>query len=333
MHLYHLGNNQLHREIYQRAVKQPGVVVLHDAVLQHFYLGSLDQSAYVEEFVFNYGEWERPMAQRLWNERAQSALDARYFERPMLRRVGESSLAVVVHNPAAADAVRRHVPPARIAEIPHFFDDTYAPRAEERTRMRATWNAGEELFIFGIFGYLRESKRIMATLRAFERLHASLPSTRLLLAGAFASQDLERAVHPWLSHPGVLRMPYLDEQDFWRAADAVDACISLRYPGAGETSGITIRLMGLGKPVLLTDSREVERFPPHICLRIPSGVEEMDQLFQHMKVVAVAPWLGREIGRHAAHYIRQEHRLEIVAARYWDTLCAVYDSSRLSRSR
>jgi hypothetical protein len=40
----------------------------------------------------------------------------------------------------------------------------------------------------------------------------------------------------------------------------VDACINLRYPAAGETSGIAIRLMGIGKPVLLTDG-EVLAFP------------------------------------------------------------------------
>ena len=49
--LYHLGNNQLHREIYERAVKEPGVVVLHDAVLQHFFLGALDEAEYVEEIL------------------------------------------------------------------------------------------------------------------------------------------------------------------------------------------------------------------------------------------------------------------------------------------
>ena len=50
VHLYHLGNNQLHREIYRRALEQPGVVVLHDAVLHHFLLGSLNREAYIKEF-------------------------------------------------------------------------------------------------------------------------------------------------------------------------------------------------------------------------------------------------------------------------------------------
>jgi len=49
--LYHLGNNGLHAGIYQRALAEPGVIVLHDAVLNHFLLGQLTASAYDDEFV------------------------------------------------------------------------------------------------------------------------------------------------------------------------------------------------------------------------------------------------------------------------------------------
>ena len=59
--LYHLGNNGLHAEIYRRAMASPGVVVLHDAVLNHFFLGQLSETGYVDEFVYNYGEWNRDL--------------------------------------------------------------------------------------------------------------------------------------------------------------------------------------------------------------------------------------------------------------------------------
>src|ERR1700676_3310835 len=77
--LYQIGNNHLHREIYQRALERPGVAVLHDAVLHHFFLGTLDEAAYIEEFVYNYGEWMRGLAEELWRHRARSAADPRYF--------------------------------------------------------------------------------------------------------------------------------------------------------------------------------------------------------------------------------------------------------------
>src|ERR1017187_8139903 len=119
--LYHLGNNGLHAEIYRRGLASPGVVVLHDAVLNHFVLGQLSETEYVDEFVYNYGEWNRALGQDLWRARATSAADERYFRYPMLKRAAESARAVVVHNPAAAAAVTEHAAGARVGEIPHPF--------------------------------------------------------------------------------------------------------------------------------------------------------------------------------------------------------------------
>ena len=68
--LYHLGNNGLHAEIYRRALAEPGVVVLHDAVLNHFFLGQLSETQYVDEFVYNYGEWNRALGRELVARRA-----------------------------------------------------------------------------------------------------------------------------------------------------------------------------------------------------------------------------------------------------------------------
>ena len=76
-----------------RALERPGVVVLHDAVLHHFFLGQLSEPRYVDEFVYNYGEWNRGLARDLWRGRAASGADDRYFDYPMLKRVAERSRA------------------------------------------------------------------------------------------------------------------------------------------------------------------------------------------------------------------------------------------------
>src|ERR1035438_3423358 len=228
--LYHLGNNGLHAEVYRRAIGKPGVVVLHDAALNHFFLGQLSESEYVDEFVYNYGEWNRGLGRELWRARALAAADERYFRYPMLKRAAERALAVVVHNPAAAAAVRDHAPGARVVEIPHLFAPPQLPDEATVLRYRASLgsNPGVEpgTFLFGIFGYLRESKRVAAVLEAFRAVHAELPRTALLLAGQFVSTDLERAVAPMLSTPGdpgasgIFRLPYLPEREFWLAARA-----------------------------------------------------------------------------------------------------------------
>ncbi len=326
--LYHLGNNSLHATIYRRALEHPGVVVLHDAVLNHFLLGQLDERSYLDEFAFNYGEWHRGLAQDLWRGRAASGADSRYFEWPMLRRAMEKALAVVVHNPAAACVAAKHAPGTRIVEIPHLFAIPASPGGGAVLRYRQRLGVAPGTFLFGIFGYLRESKRLAAVLDAFQAVQREIPHAGLLVAGSFASTDLERAVAPLLSRPGVVRLPYLPEREFWLAAGAVDACINLRYPTTGETSGISIRLMGIGKPVIMTDALECSRFPEDACLRIPAGVAERESLRQHMILLASLADVAQSVGRQAARHIETYHRVEEVSRRYWELLCEAGGGSR-----
>src|SRR5258706_12999015 len=167
--LYHLGNNHLHRAIYQRALSQPGVAVLHDAVLHHFFLGTLSADNYEDEFVFNYGEWMRALATELWGQRARSAADPRYFDYAMVKRVCETSRAIVVHNPGAAAIVKRHAPGARVIEIPHLFLPPAPVDQGDTLRLRDQFGVGTRTLLAGVFGHLRESKRLTVILRAMER--------------------------------------------------------------------------------------------------------------------------------------------------------------------
>jgi glycosyltransferase involved in cell wall biosynthesis len=316
--LYHIGNNALHASIYAKAIEQPGVVVLHDAVLHHFLLGQLDEARYVQEFVFNYGEWSRGLAGDLWAGRAASGADYRYFDHPMLRRIAETARAIVVHNPAAARMVRQHAPSTRIEEIPHLFESPPLASDGEVVRFRQRIGIPPESFVFGVFGYLRESKRLIPVLEAFGRLNAR---ATLLITGEFVSSDLARAVEPLLRAPGVFRLPHLPERDFWLAAAAVDACINLRYPAAGETSGIAVRLMGMGKPVMVTESEETSRWPADACIRIATGPTERESLRQHMTLLTSMTEAARAIGHRGAGHIRRRHHVIEISERYWRLLC------------
>jgi glycosyltransferase involved in cell wall biosynthesis len=319
--LYHLGNNHLHAGIYRRALENPGVVILHDAVLHHFLLGQLSENAYIEEFTYNYGAWSRRIAVDLWRGRRSSGADSRYFEYPMLRRIAERSLAVVVHNPGAAGLVERHAPPARIVEIPHLFFAGAGIDDGEVIRYRQDLGMAADSFVFGVFGYLRESKRVMTVLETFQAVRREVPRAALLIAGQFASTDLERTVAPLLGDPGVICLPHLADTDFRLATAAVDACINLRYPSAGETSGIVVRMMGSGKPVFVTDSPECLRFPEGACIRIPPGPGERESLRLHMILVSSMSDVVRAIGYRGASHIQTHHRVDAVSKQFWDLLC------------
>lgn len=318
--LYHLGNNPLHRSIYERALATPGVIVLHDAVLHHFFLGSLSEAEYIAEFVYNYGAWNEDLARRLWRHRARSGTDPLYFLYPMLRRVVELSLAVIVHNPAAGRSVREHVPAARVYEIPHLLLPDRSPAAYEVIRLRAELGARQSDCLFGMFGHLRESKRLMGVLDVFGRLRRAGERVLLLIAGEFVSRDLERNARTLLSSDGIRRVGYTPESTFGTYAHAVDACINLRYPTAGETSGIAIRMMGIGKPVLVTQGEETSRLPEAALLRVDAGRAERDMLCEYMLWLTRFPNDARAVGARARQHVVKYHNPSRVAAQYWKAM-------------
>ena len=230
------------------------------------------RTAIREEFVYNYGEWTRDLAAGLWRGRARSAADPRYFDYPMLKRIATASRAVIVHNPAAARVVRRHAPDARIFEIPHLFvPPLELPDSVDTLRFRANLGLGSRTLLVGVFGHLRETKRVPLLLRAMQSLWDQGADARLLIAGAFASSDLERSITPLLEDPRILRAGHLPEPDFWQYAAAADLCVNLRFPTACESSGIAIRMMGIGKPVVFTSGEEIARIPENARLTDRSG--------------------------------------------------------------
>ncbi len=312
--IYQIGNNRLHLEAYRSALVRPGIAVLHDAVLHHLLLGALGEAGYIEEFVYNYGEWRRDLARNLWRGRSRSSADSRYFSYPLLRRIVEASRAIVVHNPAAARMAREAVPAAKVTEIPHFFVPPALPCLGRETRDRLGLASNE--FVVGVFGYLRDSKRIASVLKA-------MPAARrgkLLLVGKFVSCDLERALAPRLGSNQIIRLGHVTDAEFWRLAEITDVCVNLRHPSAGETSGIGIKMMGIGKPVLVTASEETSRFPELSVIRIDPDESEVEMLAHYLRTLEQNPEMRAEIGRRAAAHIAENHGLKRAVQLYLELI-------------
>jgi hypothetical protein len=328
VNLYHMGNNELHAEIYARAIARPGVVVLHDAVLHHFHLGALTRQAYLDEFVYCYGRWYRGMAEDLWAGRSRSASDERYFRWPMLRRLAERSLAVIVHNQGAAAMVRREAPGATIEVIPHLPLPGPPVDLVEVERWRARNGVLPSQTLFGVMGYLRESKRVMAVLRVFTRLRAMRKDVWLLLAGQVGSTDLDRAIAPFIGGEGILREAHLPEAAFQMRAAACDVGVNLRYPGGGESSGMTARWLQLGRPVLVSDVAENAALPLAGCPRVAAGGSEEEELAALMLWLADSAVRRRECGRAGSEWADREMQLAAIAQQFWRVLAACRGGGR-----
>jgi hypothetical protein len=146
-----------------------------------------------------------------------------------------------------------------------------------------------------------------------------------LVQGRFVGPDLEAALRLRLSEDGVLHRGFLDEAEWWLQAHAIDVCVNLRWPLAGESSGIATRLMGIGKPVILTRSLETEEIPEVAALKVDPGIAEQEQLEHFMAWLAIQHDARRSIGRHAAIHTQSFHAIDLVARQLGDCLETAFD--------
>jgi len=145
----------------------------------------------------------------------------------------------------------------------------------------------------------------------------------LLLAGHVGSTDLDRALEPFLGAAGILREAHLPEAEFQMRAAACDAGVNLRYPGGGESSGMTARWMGLARPVIVSATPENAALPVVGCPRVSTGGSEEEELAALMVWLADSAVRRRECGRAAGEWAARELRLEAIADRYWAILASV----------
>lgn len=317
--IYHQGNNPHHEYIYERALRTPGLLVLHEHCLHHLIawrtLGRKDEDAYWNELFYDYGRLGARVA-----EMRELGVGSEYqqFLMPLNRRLAAGSLGVITHNAYAASQLEglTHATPVEI--IPHHLSPkVYELDAMDSAECRLSLGIPEEAWVIASFGFVTQSKRIPTALAAFKRLLSVVPNAMFLIVG---EDHWKWSVAPLIEEMGLrnrVRLTgYTTEQDFFRYLKAVDVIVNLRFPTAGETSGTLIRALGAGKPVVVSDFGQFGELPDDVCLKVSAGPDEEKDLYAKLRALAYRPTLREQLSRRAAEWIRRENEISRCAGRY-----------------
>ena len=266
--LYHVGNDpEAHGWIVDALQRRAGVVVLHEYVLHHLVagltIGRKDGPGYLAAMERDAGVAGRLLAHGVLDGRVPPPWETRPDEFPLAREVLDSATGLIVHSHYVEEYARRAFD-GPIWRIPHpaWPLPEVAPADVE----------GRPLF--GCFGHLNSSKRIPQLLEAFAAVRRRHPHAKLLLVGPSSPRfDAKR-----LAGDGVERFDYVDERRLWSLMAACDACISLRAPTMGETSGSVIRALSLGRPLVVSDLGWFSELPADVALKVPVDDDEVTEL-------------------------------------------------------
>ena len=324
--LYQLGNNACHDFVYRSALRDPGVLVMHESNLHHLMaeitIKRGDWDAYVRECEYEGGAPARAYAERV--RRLEVGPD--YEGLAMLRRLLENARGVVVHSRFMHDRIRAAGFAGPMAVIPH---GAWIP--EEDPSRGALWarhklGLDETTPLIGIFGFLKPYKRIAESLRAFRRLVRLVPNAKMILVGEpHPDFPIEATIRGLGLSAHVRLLGFAEPADFTSYMAACDIVLNLRYPTVGESSGSLVRALGLGKAVLVSEVGSFQELPEDVCLKAPVGAGEEDVIFEYLNLLVSRPDVAGEMGRRARDYVARECSWPAVAKQYAGFLEAVVE--------
>jgi glycosyltransferase involved in cell wall biosynthesis/SAM-dependent methyltransferase len=313
--LYQIGNNADHAFCYEAALRWPGVVVLHEANLHHLITDITirrgDWDGYLREVEHNAGP-----AALAWARRHVRTLERGpdYEGIPMLRTLLESARGVIVHSRFVECEVRKAGFDGPVAVIPH---GAWLPRQQDHLGYRHRLGLDETVPLIGVFGYLKPYKRIAESLRALQRLVQVVPGAKMILVGEpHPELPLESLIDSLRLQPCVRVLGYTSIEDFNGYLSACDVVLNLRHPTVGENSGTLMRAMGMGKPVLVSDTGSFAELPDDVCFKVPIDATEEDFLYEYLSLLTSRPTFARQMGEKARAWVASECSWPLSARRY-----------------
>jgi glycosyltransferase involved in cell wall biosynthesis len=306
--LYHVGNDpQAHGWIVDALRRRPGVVVLHDFVLHHLVagltLGRGDAEGYRVAMYRDSGVVGRLLAHGVIDRLVPALWETRAADFPLVREILQFADGLIVHSSYVEERVRETGYARPIWRVPH---PAWAPPQE----LPPPRVAGGGAALIGSFGYMTASKRIPQLLEGFARLRRAFPDAALVLAGeATPGSGITEA-------DGVVRLDYVAERELWAQLDACDVCVSLRWPTMGETSGIAIRALSIGTPLVVSDVGWFADLPDEVAVKVPVDEREVDVLAAQLERLVGDVGLRKRMSAAALEYVRREHDLGRVAEAY-----------------
>ena len=315
--VYHVGNNaEVHGWIVDELRRRPGLVVLHESTLHHLIAGMTitqgDQDGYLNAMQRDAGVVGRLVAHGIIDGVLPPVWETRAPDFPLTGEILDRATGVIVHSRAVEQAVLGRGFEGPVYRIPH----PAWPQPEVEGDEALSDCTGPT---FGVFGHLNSAKRVPQLVSAFEQVLEQEPDARLLLVGS-PSEDLliEAPIDRVLAaHPAsIVRIPYVEESRLWNLIAGCDICICLRHPTMGETSGIAIRALACGRPLIVSDGGWFAELPPEVALRVHPGDAEIRELASAMIALARDPSRRAAMSAAALSIARDELAVGKVAELY-----------------
>ncbi len=320
--LYHVGNHAgAHSKIVKTFFDFPGICELHDVSLHNFVaedtLVKWKWDEYIRIMEYCHGDEGKRRAIRFLEGQCPPPWEANSMKYTVNKHIIDNATAVIVHSDFAKQMVQGIRPEVPIVKIPLHTSDIIEDPALYKQECRKKLNIDLDDIVMGSFGFASAPKRIIQIIMALKiyKKKNNTKKFKFYIVGEVKGIDVEGACKELGLENEVVVTGYTDLEMFKKYMGACDFCFNLRYPTQGETSASLHRMLGMGKPVVVTDNGTFREYPDEFVIKVGYGETEIEEICEAIENLTVHCDLLQK-GKHAVIYSMQNYDLPLNAKRY-----------------
>ena len=290
--VYHIGNNGIcHGDIVEMLGKYPGIIELHEWGLHNLVAGKIipekGKEAYMEMAYYCHGKRGLKIAEMYFLGQAGSPWETHPMDMNMARPYIEQATGIIVHTEMMKQLVlgiRDNMP---ITKIIHHSMDIIDDPLEFKLQCRKSLGLPIKKIIMGAFGFATSSKRIIPTLDALAKVQKVTDNFIYALVGEVANDiDIQNEISKRGLSSNIIITGFTTLETFKLYMGACDFCLNLRYPTQGETSGSLHRMLGMGKPAIVTDVGSFSDYPDNVVIKVRYDHNEVEDIYKAIILLA-----------------------------------------------
>ena len=298
LNVYNIGNNAtFHRGIFEIARRAPGVVILHDTRLQHFFARysetpGADREFYLECMQRSHGANSVADAEAFIAGTLK--LDVLVDRYPMTTAAMEGALAAVIHNDIDREALGAQT------RTPVFY--LPLPFSGPGPAARPAPNGVLRLIAFGYMGFNRRLRSILEALAGHDD-----PAIRFDIYGPLEEAEAVQALTVSLGlQERVLQHGFVPEAELTAALAHADLALNLRYPSMGEASASQLRIWDSELPSLVTRTGWYATLPADAVFFVEPE-DEVASIRAHLSALRTRPGAFRHAGLRGREALLTRH--------------------------
>lgn len=320
--VYHVGNNAAaHSNIVKVLNDFPGICELHDISLHHFMaedtLAKNNTDRYLEIMKYCHGHKGEKRAMDFLNSQASAPWEKESLTYTVNKHIIDKSKAVIVHSDMAKQMIRGVNSNIPVINIPHHSNDIIEDHDTYRMQCRKKLNLDNNMLIFASFGFASKNKRILQIIEALRLFKKKVRDDFLyIIVGKVQDADIINKIKESGLNKNIVVTGFIELDEFKFYMGACDIALNLRYPTQGESSGSLHRLLGMGKPVMVTDIGSFQEYPDDVVIKISYGDNEINEIYKALYKLYNDTNMRKERQRKALLFAKKNCDINLNAVKY-----------------